>query len=227
MDNPGDISFAPGIDPALHERVLQAPHFRRWYDGMRRRFTLRHVLVRDAVAFGPRRMGFIMVEADAQHQGKAIPGLAMLRGDSVSVLLVLKCPGYPDRTVLTREARVPIAQPDMLALPAGMLDGGAFESTALRELSEEVGTDLRVQAHDLVELTTVWLSPGGCDEAIGLYYAEVVVDEGLARRLSNRQTGLAAENEHIRLHVIDMDQLPHIGMTDAKTLLSWHMYHAR
>lgn len=227
MDNTGDISFAPGIDPALHERVLSAPHFRRWYEGMRTRFTLRHVLVRDAVAFGPRRMGFIMVEADARHQGKTIPGLAMLRGDSVSVLLVLKCPGYPDRTVLTREARVPIARPDMLALPAGMLDGGAFESTALRELSEEVGADLRVQAHDLVELTTVWLSPGGCDEAIGLYYAEVAVDEDLARRLSSRQTGLAAENEHIRLHVIDLDQLPHIGMTDAKTMLSWHMYHAR
>ncbi|ATU72962.1 Nudix hydrolase 14 [Gluconacetobacter sp. SXCC-1] len=227
MDDTADISFAPGMDPALRARVLAAPHFRRWHDGMRARFTLRHVLVRDAVAFGPTRMGFILVEADALHQGQRVPGLALLRGDSVSVLLVLKCPGYPDRTVLTCEARVPVARPDLLALPAGMLDGGAFESTALRELSEEVGADLRVRAQDLVALTRVWLSPGGCDEAIGLYYAELDIDEGLARRLSDRQTGLAREHEHIRLHVIDLDQIPHIGMTDAKTLLSWHLYQAR
>ena len=227
MDQTGDISFAPGMDPALHARVLAAPHFRRWHEGMRARFTLRHVLVRDAVAFSRTRMGFILVEADALHDGQPVPGLALLRGDSVSVLLVLKCPGYPDRTILTCEARVPIARPDLLALPAGMLDGGAFESTALRELSEEVGADLRVHERDLVALTQVWLSPGGCDEAIGLYYAELHIDEALARHLSNRQTGLASEHEHIRLHVIDLDHLPHIGMTDAKTLLSWHLYRAR
>ncbi|WP_130732218.1 NUDIX domain-containing protein [Komagataeibacter xylinus] len=222
-----DISFAPGIDAALQARVLAAPHFRRWHEVMRTRFTLRHVLVRDAVAFGPERMGFILVEADALHEGKAVPGLALLRGDSVSVMVVLQCPGYPDRTILTREARVPVAQPDLLALPAGMLDGGAFVSTALRELSEEVGTDLHVRAENLVELTRVWLSPGGCDEAIGLYYTELRIDEALARRLTDRQTGLACEHEHIRLRVINMADLPHIGMTDAKTLLSWHMYQAR
>ncbi|MBV0889945.1 NUDIX domain-containing protein [Komagataeibacter oboediens] len=227
MTQTENISFAPGIDATLHDRVLDAPHFRRWYQGMRERFTLRHVLVRDAVAFDAHRMGFILVEADALHHGHRVPGIALLRGDSVSVLLVLKCPGYPDRTVVTCEARVPVARPDLLALPAGMLDGGAFVSTALRELSEEVGADLQVRAQDLVKLTDVWLSPGGCDEAIGLYYAELHITEPQARALSDRQTGLARENEYIRLHVLNLSDLPHIGMTDAKTLLSWHMYQAR
>ncbi|GAN94913.1 nucleoside diphosphate hydrolase [Komagataeibacter europaeus NBRC 3261] len=227
MDQMDNISFAPGIDAALQARVLAAPHFRRWHDGMRTRFTLRHVLVRDAIAFDARRMGFIMVEADALHEGKRVPGLALLRGDSVSVLLVLKCPGYPDRTVLTCEARVPVARPDLLALPAGMLDGGAFVSTAVRELSEEVGADLQVRAQDLVKLTDVWLSPGGCDEAIGLYYAELNINETLAQALCDRQTGVAREHEYIHLRVIDLSAVPHIGMTDAKTLLSWHMYQAR
>ncbi|AXY23503.1 ADP-ribose pyrophosphatase [Komagataeibacter saccharivorans] len=226
MDPLTDISFAPGIDAALQVRVLTAPHFRRWYDGMHARFTLRHVLVRDAVAFSATRMGFILVQADALHHGEPVPGLALLRGDSVSVLIVLKCPGHPDRTILTREARVPIARPDLLALPAGMLDGGAFVSTALRELSEEVGADLRVREKDLIRLTDVWLSPGGCDEAIGLYYTELHIGEALARSLAERQTGLACEHEYIRLHVVNMADLPRIGMTDAKTLLSWHMYQA-
>ncbi|GAB6968611.1 hypothetical protein JCM25156A_26490 [Komagataeibacter kakiaceti JCM 25156] len=226
MDDMDNISFASGIDAELRARVLAAPHFRRWYDGMRARFTLRHVLVRDATTFGT-RMGFILVEADALHDGQPVPGLALLRGDSVSVLLVLKCPGHPDRTILTREARVPVARPDLLALPAGMLDGGRFVSTALRELSEEVGADLQVCERDLTELTHVWLSPGGCDEAIGLYYAELHIDESLARSLAGRQTGLASEHEHIRLRVIDLADVPGIGMTDAKTLLSWHMYQAR
>ncbi|MBE7728758.1 NUDIX domain-containing protein [Komagataeibacter sp. FXV3] len=227
MDQTDIISFAPGIDAALQARVLAAPHFRRWYDGMRTRFTLRHVLVRDAIAFDAQRMGFILVEADALHEGNPVPGLALLRGDSVSVLLVLKCPGYPDRTVLTCEARVPVAKPDLLALPAGMLDGGAFVSTAVRELSEEVGADLQVRAQDLVKLTDVWLSPGGCDEAIGLYYAELNINETLAKALRDRQTGVAREHEHIHLRVIDLSAVPDIGMTDAKTLLSWHMYQAR
>ena len=37
MDDTADISFAPGMDPALRARVLAAPHFRRWHDGMRAR----------------------------------------------------------------------------------------------------------------------------------------------------------------------------------------------
>ncbi|MCE2578099.1 NUDIX domain-containing protein [Gluconacetobacter entanii] len=226
MPDPDLIHFCPAIPVELQGRVLSAPHFVRWRDGLLARFDVRRIDVRDVVMFGT-RVGFILAVADAYSDGRPVPGAAMLRGDSVSILLVLQCPGEAPRTVLTREARVPIARPDLLALPAGMLDGGEFVSTALRELSEEVGADLKVRQADLVLLDTVWLSPGGTDEAIALYYAEIPVSPEVLHALEGRHTGLSSEHENIHLHVLPLADLPAIGRTDAKTLLSYHLYMAR
>lgn len=150
------VAFAPSVPVARRDEVRAAPHFRRWLDGVAARFELRGVMVRDVVFFGA-RVGFILVEADAWHERRRVPGAALLRGDSVSVLVVLHCPGYPLRTILTCEPRLPVACPGLLALPAGMVDGGELVSTALRELAEEVGADLVVPAERLVALTTVWM----------------------------------------------------------------------
>ncbi|MBB2168797.1 NUDIX domain-containing protein [Gluconacetobacter aggeris] len=220
------IAFSAGVPEDRWPDVRAAPHFRRWLEQATARFDLRRVVVRDVVFFGA-RVGFILVDADAWHDGRKVPGAALLRGDSVSVLVVLHCPGHAARTILTREPRLPVACPDLLALPAGMLEGGRLVSTALRELAEEVGTDLAVSADQMVELTTVWLSPGGCDEAITLYAVDLEIDEAAMRALDGRRTGNAAEHESIRLHVVDLDAIPRIGRSDAKTLLSYHLYRAR
>lgn len=220
------VHFSPAVPLEVHDAVRSAPHFVRWRDGLVARFDVRRIDVHDVIMFGP-RVGFIMAVADARHDGKPVPGAALLRGDSVSVLLVLHCPGAAPLTVLTREARIPIARPDLLALPAGMLDGGEFISTALRELSEEVGTDLQVRQEDLVLLDTVWLSPGGTDETMALYCADITVPTDVVRTLDGRHTGLPGEHENIHLHVLPLADLPHIGRTDAKTILSYHLYMAR
>ncbi|MBV1833037.1 NUDIX domain-containing protein [Novacetimonas pomaceti] len=226
MSDAVQIHFSSLIPPERQAAVLEAPHFVRWRDGLCARFDVRSIDVHDVVMFGA-RVGFIFAVADALHDGRPVPGATMLRGDSVSVLLVLTCPGETPRTVLTQEARVPIARPDLLALPAGMLDGGEFVSTALRELSEEVGVDLKVRKTDLMLLDTVWLSPGGTDEAIALYYAELEVRAEALRAMDGRHTGLVNEHENIRLHVLPLHELPTIGRTDAKTVLSYHLYLAR
>ncbi|GAA4490275.1 NUDIX domain-containing protein [Gluconacetobacter tumulicola] len=220
------IVFSAGVPEDRWSDVRAAPHFRRWLEQAAARFDLRRVVVRDVVFFGA-RVGFILVDADAWHDGRKVPGAALLRGDSVSVLVVLHCLGHAARTILTREPRLPVACPDLLALPAGMLEGGRLVSTALRELAEEVGTDLAVSADQMVELTTVWLSPGGCDEAITLYAVDLEIGEAAMRALDGRRTGNAAEHESIRLHVVELDDIPRIGHSDAKTLLSYHLYRAR
>ncbi|GBQ96400.1 hypothetical protein GLI01_07160 [Gluconacetobacter liquefaciens] len=219
------IAFSAGVPEDRQGDVLAAAHFRRWLEQAAARFDLRRVVVRDVVFFGV-RVGFILVDADAWHEGRKVPGAALLRGDAVSVLVVLHCPGHAARTILTCEPRLPAACPDLLALPAGMVDGGNLVSTALRELAEEVGPDLVVPAERLMELTTVWPSPGGCDEAITLYAVDLDIDEATMRALDGRRTGNAAEHEPIRLHVIELDDIPRIGRTDAKTLLSYHLYRA-
>ena len=220
------IAFSAGGPEDRRADVRAAPHFRRWLEQAAARFDLRGIVVRDVVFFGA-RVGFILVDADAWHEGRKVPGAALLRGDAVSVLVVLHCPGQAPRTILTCEARLPVACPDLLALPAGMVDGGNLVSTALRELAEEVGPDLVVPAERLIELTTVWPSPGGCDEAITLYAVDLEIDEATMRALDGRRTGNAAEHESIRLHVVALDDIPRLGRTDAKTLLSYHLYRAR
>lgn len=217
------ISFARTLDNDLQQLVRQAPHFRRWLDRSSAAFDLRGVHVRDVAMFGS-RVGFIFLEADAWHDGKPVPKYVFLRGDSVSVLVVLRCAGEPDRTLLTCEPRLPVGCANLLSLPAGMLDGGAFSSSALRELSEEIGADLPVRADQLVELTETWTSPGGCDEAIRLYYAEIDVEPELIAALQDRVTGNADEHESIVVRVVALDSLPKLGMTDAKTLLSHALY---
>lgn len=219
------IAFSAGVPVERRPDVRGAPHFRRWLEQAAARFDLRGVVVRDVVFFGA-QVGFILVDADAWHDGRKVPGAALLRGDSVSVLVVLHCPGHAARTILTREPRLPVACPDLLALPAGMLDGGELVSTALRELAEEVGRDLTVPADRLVELTTVWLSPGGCDEAITLYAVDLEIEAATMAALEGRRTGNLDEHESIHLHVIALDDIPRIGRTDAKTLLSYHLYRA-
>jgi len=220
------ISFADDIPADRHDAIRQAPHFQRWIARSSASFELRRVHVRDAVMFGT-RIGFIFVEADALHEGNPIPKYALLRGDAVSVLVVLRRPGEPDRTLLTCEPRLPVGRSDVLSLPAGMLDGSTFSSTALRELAEEIGADLPVKADDLIELTRVWTTPGGCDEEIGLYYTELDISADLLAKLQDRATGNADEHEHIVVRVIELDALPSIGMTDAKTLLSYTLYKQR
>lgn len=218
-----NIIFASTIPKDQHDAVRNASHFRRWLERTRTAFQLRSVHVRDVGMFG-RRVGFIFVEAEALHDGQVLPKYAFLRGDSASILVVLKCPGLPDRTVLTCEARLPIGKVDLLSLPAGMVDDGSFDSTALRELGEEIGTDLHVREEQLIHLATTWTSPGGCDEAISLFAAEMEASPELIRSLEGRRTGNKAEHEFIEVRVMALDDIPKIGMTDAKTLLSYALY---
>lgn len=60
------------------------------------------------------------------------------------------------------------ANKELLEFPAGLIDPHEpHEQSALRELEEETG----YKAHALVYLGQLYLSPGGSDEVIHMYYA--------------------------------------------------------
>lgn len=73
-----------------------------------------------------------------------------------------------DGTVtVVRQYRYPFAQV-LTEIPAGKLDAGEEPSAgALRELKEEIGA----QVGELIELGTIYPSPGFCQEVLYLYLA--------------------------------------------------------
>ena len=74
-----------------------------------------------------------------------------MQPDAVSCFVVLNIKGQPKKLLLNWEYRYPVGQ-YMLSVPAGLIDKGdwnnpnALVDTAIRELKEETGIELEVQA---------------------------------------------------------------------------------
>ncbi|GJE03344.1 NUDIX domain-containing protein [Methylobacterium isbiliense] len=135
-------------------------------------------------------------------------------GNSVGVL-----PYDPDRRVaaLVRELRVPALYVEgaqtQLEAPAGLIEEGAPEENARREVLEEVGLRL----HELEPVGTTYSCAGISTERIHLFLA--------AYRSEDRTSGGGgAEGEHENIKVVEMalDDLAGMmdrgGLTDLKTL---------
>lgn len=112
--------------------------------------------------------------------------------------------------------------PWIMEIVLGMIDGGETpEQTARREALEEAGCEVI----DLQPITSYFTSPGVTSDHVSLYIGRTVAPE------HGRIGGLAAENEDIRVHV--MDATAAIGMLfsnkirDAQTLiaLQWFAMH--
>lgn len=221
-----DIRFSPAIPEDCRSLAVGFAPLKRWISRLEDGFDLRSVQVRDVVMFG-KRVGFVLAEADVRSlDGQRLPGVAFLRGDSVAILPVLVAPGMDPMVALVRQARVPAGLPDWYEIPAGMLDDGSFVSKAIEEMAEEIGDDIVIREEDLVELDEALTSPGGSDESVKVYAAEIAVDAAALDRLSGRLTGNRHEHEAIAVAVVSLDQVPVLAGRDMKTMLAWHGYRA-
>ncbi len=111
--------------------------------------------------------------------------------------------------LLVRQYRYPIQQ-DLLELPAGKIDPGETpESTAVRELTEEVG----YTPGELLKLGEFYTTPGFCTEKLHLF---------LARDLKPaNEPGDADEEIQVeRFSLAEVKDLLNSGrITDAKTII--------
>lgn len=172
----------------------------------------------------------LQAEAYLDGHDAALPGIALLRGGSVAVLVVLSCDGE-EFVLLTEQPRVPVGRARLLELPAGMMDdSGAFKGNAARELEEEAG--LTVHDSELVDMTQlafgeeqpgVYPSPGGLDEFMRLLLLRRRVAREELERIRSHAGGLREEGEIISLRMVPLRDLWHT-CHDAKSLAALALY---
>jgi ADP-ribose pyrophosphatase len=154
-----------------------------------------------------------------------ITRLNLKRGDSVAA--VVHDP-EADTVVLTEQFRYPTYEKSggwLLELPAGVVNADEEkdpQKTIQRELLEEIG----YQVEKVERISTFYVSPGGSDERIHLYYAAVNPDSQ-----TGKGGGLAEEGEDIRVVVLKVNaallMMDDGQIQDAKTIigLQWLQLH--
>jgi hypothetical protein len=182
----------------------------------------------ERVHFFGKGVGFVLAQADAYaRDGARVPGIVFIRGSAAAIMPVLITPAGVRYTVLVRQPRLPVGHPFYEEIPAGMIDDRGAVCTALDELKDEVGSDLAVEAEDLVLLETVHSSPGAIDEIVQIFYAEKAVPDALVSSLSGRMAGNPDEHESTIVDVVPLDDLAFRASSDMKSRLAYYSYMAR
>ena len=122
-----------------------------------------------------------------------------------------------EHVYLVRQPRPAVGDPDVLELPAGLLDkeGEPPEKTAARELAEEIGK----AAGSIEHLHSFWSSVGSFDEEVHLFLATDLSD-------ADADSGENERIEVVRWPLAELDGA--ITQTrDAKTLIGLLMLRER
>lgn len=195
--------------------------------------------------FGGNRLGFLKLSALIQNgTGEKLPGIALLRGGSVAMLVLLQPDDVPTgseedkHVLLTVQPQVAAGALAMVEIPAGMVDdAGGFAGAAAKEIEEECG--LRIEVGELVDLTAlamegadneeglqmgVYTSPGGSDEFIPIFLYQKRVKRESLSEWTGKLTGLRDHGEKITLKCVKLEGLWREGARDAKTLAAWALY---
>ena len=228
------ITAEPGIDLDV---VLKSQVFLEWVSEVEEdpRLFVKAIHVQSVDMFGS-NVGFIKFQATAKVNCGGVkgivnaPGIVFMRGGAVGVLVILECEGK-EYTILTRQARVPVANHSLPEIPAGMLDGsGQFKGVAANDLKTEC--NIEISEDELVDLTELAYgddykgiipSGGGCDEFIRLFVCRRTVKPEVLSELQGRLTGLLEEDEHIKLQIIPASDM-WLATPDAKALCALALF---
>ncbi|KAI9260495.1 hypothetical protein BDA99DRAFT_439767 [Phascolomyces articulosus] len=230
------------ITPEIFKQILEFVPFKDWVTQMDKaqrergnEMDIRSIEIQSLDFFGSSKLGFIKFKTDVRFKenGKSAPGIVFMRGGSVSVLIILRCPEKVDQVLLTLQPRIPIGSLGFPELPAGMLDGsGNFAGTAAKEIFEETG--LLIENHELTDLTHevygdqwpgIYPSAGGCDEFVRLFMCIKEMQQSDIQALEGKLTGLRDRGENIILKLVPLKDAWKIA-PDAKLLSTLALYNA-
>jgi len=204
------LNFFPHITEDQKTATVTAPKFIKWvYDLTKQKFNVLGIEIRDVFMFG-KNVGFVFAKADipldpVNPSGTKIPGVAFIRGGAVGILTLIKSRKTNQLySLMTVQSRVPIGKMSFVEIPAGMLDTSHnFAGVAAQEMKEETG--LTPTESDLIHLTNMFPSAGGCDEVIGLFCYGITMSEEEISVLQGKCTGLRDHGESIKLLVSPLE----------------------
>ncbi|RRB09358.1 NUDIX hydrolase [Larkinella rosea] len=144
-----------------------------------------------------------LINLDAQGpDGNRLAPLCFIKGDAVSIVVVLIDEESNDKFVLLVRQRRICNGSLTYEHPAGMIEDDEKPlDVAVRELKEETGFE--ISPDEVVPLgSKPWFSATSTsDEALYFFYCERRMPYEAIRAIDGKQTGEAAENEHTRLQV--------------------------
>lgn len=208
-----EILYSDHIKSETIESVLQSKKFIEYLSKLDlKSLLLRSIKILSVYMFG-KNVGFIGLEADCSlktHPETKLPGYAFVRGKSVAIFVLIN----NKFMVLTKQFRVPVGK-FMLEIPAGMLDeSGDFCGSAAKELEEEIG--MKINAKDLIYLTSMYPSCGGSDEEIIFYFINLTLEDKQIEDLRSKTFGDEKECEIITLQVLELSFENILETKDAK-----------
>jgi ADP-sugar diphosphatase len=204
------VSVAPAPDTA---GVLSHQLMTDWLSSLEPSLDLQSLELQSVDRFSTGRIGFIKFKSTVIRNGVAVPGISVLRGGAVALLLQIRDSDTGELwTVLTRQPRVPTGRL-LLEIPAGMVDGsGKVRGVAIKELEEECG--LVAKPEDLIDLTElaygagagVYTDCGLLDEKIRIFLWKTVMTHQQLNELNGRIGG-DSPHEQITLKLIKFEDL--------------------
>ncbi len=145
----------------------------------------------------------LMLDASTP-EGDKIPPICFLKGEVVSVCIILIDEQTDEKYLLLVKQRRIADGGYTYEHPAGMIDGSATAlSIAVQEVKEETG--LGVYEKDLVSLGSekrLFPSTGTSDEAMYFYYCELRMSLEKINFYDNNRMGSTYEFERITTHVV-------------------------
>ncbi|MFD1140100.1 NUDIX hydrolase [Larkinella insperata] len=143
----------------------------------------------------------VKLDATAPDGAKLSP-LCMIKGDAISVLVVLIDEETEDKFVLMVRQRRVCDGSETYEHPAGMIDEGETPpEVALRELQEETGLEFASEELQSLGPKPWYSATSTSDEALYFFYCERRMNSRAIRELHGQSTGKASEQEQTRLHV--------------------------
>ncbi len=234
-------NFGPGGNVSKEDALafaMRLPAFQNWEQKLITNFgsstkpgtKYNGIKVLEIYPFGPAKTalrGFVLAEASVQKGGKPVPGAALIRGAAVCCLVILVDEEANEYTVTVTQPRVPGAEDNYEELFAGMVDdAGSLSVVTMKEAKEELGLDIK--ARDLVKLSDMYPSIGGCDEMIRVYVHRRKMPKAMIDSFIKKQTGKNDEQEQIitrvRTYQEFKDACRNGEITDAKAQLALGMY---